>query len=72
MYCPNRAKFCSSPLWVAVITTRFVFDSAARNGPLADAHWTIANGRWQGCSHAASSAAVTSGPRKLNFASWPP
>src|SRR5204863_5667297 len=68
---PKRAKFCSWPLRVAVIITRFVADNLLRKGALAEEVLIIARGRRNGCNQAANSVAETSGPRKLNLASLP-
>ena len=44
-YWPNRAKFISCPLLVAVTMTRFAPESRLRNGPLAEVQSMTTTGR---------------------------
>ena len=74
---PKREKLTSTPLRVAVTTTRLGPARAGTKGPLDDEQSTTATGRLNGLSNAASRAAVRSGPRRLKAASlavnvpWP-
>ena len=68
---PRRAKFCSAPLRVAVRITRLGPLRALMNGALELAQLMMAKGRSWSFSQSASSAALRSGPRRLNFAVFP-